>query len=340
MKALRVVILAAMLALTLFACGEDETKVEPPPNPLSPWARVFRIGDSSYGVVVSFSAPDDGWLCVYERVFHYDGIKWNVHTHLGKELNANAFIDICAPASNDVWIGTTGRPDHLVHYDGNKWEITDFGESEAARDVEYLEDLFFLSSNQGWASCRCYPSIGDGIVLSYDGAEWTALTYVYDYIFEEIHFVSATNGWAYGYDDNFDRHFFHYDGNDWTEVDLPGPPAEDYGVIKFCGPNDGWVLGRNGITPVLYHYDGVNWRQVPCPETMKYAYAGDFVSADCFWIGGWDSWFYDGERFTRYPWPYEGEFADLIYACGENDVWAVAEVGPNRMDILHFTGFK
>jgi hypothetical protein len=339
MKTLRVVILPAVLALTLFACGEDETKVEPPPNPLSPWARVFQIGDSDTEADVSFSAPDDGWLCMYERVFHYDGKKWSLHTHLGKELNANALIDICAPASNDVWVGTTGQPDHLLHYDGNKWEITDFGESEAAMDVEYLEDLFFLSPNRGWAACRADDYIGGGIVFRYDGTEWTCLSYV-DYVFEEIHFVSPNNGWAYGYDDNFKRHFFHYDGNDWEEVDLPGPAAEYYEVIKFCSPNDGWLLGRNDNGPVLYHYDGSNWTWVTCPENMKYLSKGDFVSADCFWIGGRGSWYYDGERFTPYPWPYEDEFAIKVYACSENDFWAVTDVKAKRMDILHFTGLK
>jgi hypothetical protein len=335
----RVLVLPAMLALTLFACGDDEEEVGPSPNPQSPWTRVLKIGDPSFEMGFSFSAPNDGWLCVYERVFHYDGHKWSLHTHLGKEMNANALIDICAPAPNDVWVGTNGDPDHMFHYDGSSWEITDFGESEAAYDVERLVDLFFLSSDQGWAACRAVDFIGGGIVFRYDGEEWAALAYV-DCVFEEIYFLSANDGWAYGFDDNYDRHFFHYDGNDWTEVDLPGPPAEYYEVIKFCGPNDGWLLGRNDITPVLYHYDGASWSGVACPENMKYAHEGDFLPGGRFWIGGQAGWYFDGERFKRYPWPYEEEFAIRIYACGENDVWAAADVVPNSLDILHFTGFK
>lgn len=340
MEALKVFRIPAILAVTFIACGDDETPSGPTPNAASPWKVVFSFDDPKGQWIEDlwFSAPNDGWACMYDKVLHYDGTRWQVLATCGKELPeyAAALTAISAAAPNDVWVGGNAcYPDLLYHYDGKGWKAF-----KVVERVYYVKDIFFLRPNQGWASFFSGSGLRPGTLFYYDGVEWT-YSCGGDIVYEELHFVSANNGWAYGYDDKtLKRHFFHYDRDWWEEVQLPGPAPEYYEAIKFSGPDDGWLLGRNGINPVLYHYDGAKWSVVECPLDAKYVYEADFASAKSGWLAAEKSWYYDGQNFTPYPWPYDNLSDFVLWACGENDVWAAAGGLDTPIYLLHFTGFK
>ena len=337
MKTLKVFRIPAILAVTFIACGDDEPE-GPTPGSQSPWKLVFTYNAAENDSIEDmwFSSANDGWACMYKRVFHYDGVKWRLFADLGQQLGATALTDISAAGPNDVWVG--GSPEagaHFYHYNGTKWDKID-----THFPIDYVNDIFFISPNQGWAAVAGERSPGNqGMVLFYDGQNWTC-QWNSETEMEELFFVNASNGWGYGFDRNYDRHLYHFDGEWWDEVQLPGPPAEYFEAIKFCGPQDGWLLARNGTNPKLYHYDGAAWTVVECPANAKYVYEADFASATDGWLAGGTSWHYDGQKFTAYPWPYEDQEANAIWVCGENDVWAATGGLGTPNYIYHFTGFN
>jgi len=345
MKALKVFRIPAILALTFIACGDDETPAGPTPNPASPWKVAFQFEASGWGGMgdMWFSGPNDGWACMGPWVFHYDGTKWCLFADLFKELDVSGVYSICAPAPNDVWVSVDLHSRGLIfaHYDGTVWKEVIPPEGGRANDI------FFISPTRGWAAVRTGDAGEEkGLVLYYDGRTWTK-QWEGDVVFKELYFLGVDNGWAYGFDYNArELGLFHFDGEDWEKVGLPGLKAKTYEAIKFNGPNDGWLLGKSEgnplLDPLLYHYDGATWTEVKCPPGAKLVNSADFVSATYGWLAGADkTWYYDGLKFTPYPWPYEYEeqFANIVWACGENDVWA-AVVSFDKNIIYHFTGFK
>lgn len=340
MKGLKVFSIPALLALTFIACGDDETPSGPTPNPQSPWKVAFQFEASGYGGIrdMWFSGPNDGWACYGPWVFHYDGNKWRLFENLSQRYNVFALESICAPAPDDVWVAgyLLGDGHVFYHYDGTAWKEVPIIYGDLPNDI------FFISPNRGWAAVLAGERGAEqGLLLYYDGLDWTQ-QWQGDFEFIELYFLDADNAWAYGVDHNADEWaLFHFDGKDWEKVILPGPKAKTYEAIKFNGPNDGWLVGRYEAEPQIYHYDGATWTEVKCPSEMKNIYGADFVSTTDGWLVGETSWYYDGQTFKSYPWPYNYEvpYATIVRSCAKNDVWATLSSFGKQI-ILHFTGFN
>ena len=75
---------------------------------------------------------------------------------------------------------------------------------------------------------------------------------------EGVHFTSATEGWAVGFDQtNQTGVLLHYSGGTWTSVTPPSvsPLWWLYGV-HFTSPKEGWAVGWDATNPigVMLHY--------------------------------------------------------------------------------------
>ncbi len=338
-KSARVVAFAGTCALTLAACG-DEGARPPKPNPNSPWRVAFVFDEPPTRPLkdVWFSARDDGWACAYRRVFHYNGERWWYFTDLEEEFPgvAGELSAISAPSSSEVWVGgqPTAKAD-FFHFDGNLWETVDTG-----YPLEYVQDIFFLTPELGWAAASgAEAPTNEGTLLRYGGRRWTR-EWEAAVVLEKLYFLAPDDGWAYGYDSASSRHVYRLQGRWWKEVEIPGARVEYYNALDFTGPADGWVLGRRGDRSALYHYDGAAWLELTSPATARALDDADFVSPVYGWLAGEESWFYDGESFTSYPWPYERYNPIIIRAVAEDDVWAATLSRDNVIYVYHFTGFK
>ena len=70
-----------------------------------------------------------------------------------------------------------------------------------------LQDVHFISSNEGWA-VGFDPPNGRGVLLHYLNGSWTSVTPPYissSWELWDVHFTSSNEGWAVGIDDTNKR---------------------------------------------------------------------------------------------------------------------------------------
>jgi hypothetical protein len=348
MKLLRPATVIAAIFVMVAACGEEEEgpPVRPPPNPQSPWklALDFYHGEpgatSGFGGL-EFTDAGTGWACAKDRVFRYDGRRWQLHTNLGEQFPSYnlSLFSLSASSPTDVWVGGEisgpGDPD-LFHYDGATWTPISTG----ANSIVYVSDAFFLAPDKGWVATSSYWQNPDnGLILFFDGKNWTRQLEGPD--IRDMDFLNENDGWACGSYEGVDR-LYRWDGSNWREANVPGAPVSEFHTLDFTGPNNGWLLGsRLGETSsgALFRYDGSTWKEVNCP--MRSGGDCGFVSPTYGWLADayGNSWLYEGGSFASYPWPWGNLGWIEICARGKDDVWAGTGGIEGHAYILHFAGF-
>ncbi len=110
------------------------------------------------------------------------------------------------------------------------------------------------------------PNTGGGTYPYYDmgaleyvdsGWDWVDPPSVsFNWYLYSVHFSSATEGWAVGFD-NFEGALFHYSGGTWTSV-TPPSVTSSWGLsgVHFTSAKDGWAVGWSNfyLKGALLHY--------------------------------------------------------------------------------------
>jgi hypothetical protein len=229
-------------------------------------------------------------------------MEWTIEnpTFFAKGLNA-----VWAASPSDVW--AAGENGELIHFDGSAWERV-----EGGMDGRF-HDLFGISA-------QCVFAVGERGAMAYDGSEWRSLefaggTYLVSVWAASENDVFALGGPLYG-----TSRLFRYNGSAWSEMDCPpdvylqdlwGSSAVDvYGVgshgsmIHYNGTewtrvdlpviaNDINFEGVFGSSTVdvyavgeglILHYDGSGWSAVeyPPPPGSQPSYTCAFLEV---WVG-------------------------------------------------------
>jgi hypothetical protein len=151
----------------------------------------------------------DVWATSYgQRIRHWDGTAWQVHT-LPTLDTRHGFLGIWGTGSDDVWAAGTAlnhlaRPDGttglLAHWDGATWSV----ETTAARVV----DVWGSAKDDYWA-------VGSsGTILHYDGASWMPVESGTTRDLRAVWGSAADDVWAVG---DFGT-IVHWDGATWSPV--------------------------------------------------------------------------------------------------------------------------
>jgi hypothetical protein len=197
-----------------------------------------------------------------------------------------------------------------------------------------------------------FPDIGgvDGHGSSSDNVWVTTLDRVYQWngsTWTEHNRVSLTALWVRASDDVWaaGSHVAHWNGTDWTTVDVGVDPASYHDILVF-GDNDIWLAGGESIGSgpgLLVHYDGSSWNRIDVAFADKPIPALWGTSSTDLWVlSGSGAHHFDGDTFTQFydyisgdtvPNPNLGGLA-AIAGRSQNDVWAVGEEGI----ILQFNG--
>jgi hypothetical protein len=100
---------------------------------------------------------------------------------------------------------------------------------------------------------------------------------------------------------------FHFDGTDWSEMQLPtGTPLLVW--VHGFGPDDVWVSGTRGT---VLHYDGDAWTALDSGTELDLWGVFGFAGDDLWFVGGDINagepvlLNYDGDAFTPYVLPSE-----------------------------------
>ncbi len=313
------------LSLILLTAADCDNPVDPdPPDPYDgPWEKV-TVPDDLGNKALDFLGPNDGWVCGYGNVGHWDGNSWSVVKRYGDSENKYFLSGIQAIAPNDIWFSGTiesGSPPYtytgvIIHYDGNNWN------EEQLAIITGVNSIHIFDDGTGW---------GGGVngVIYYDGSDWI-LKGTNDY--RHLFFLSKTDGWACGL-----SKIYHWDGTEWTEV------LADYDVwfedIYFTAPDDGWAVSSGSAYGAAghYHWDGTSWTEFDDDTIDQQGlWAVHFLRSDWGWAVRGSSYFFNGETWERIKMGNEmSTGGNDIYCLSENDVW-VAGTGPY---FYHFSGF-
>ncbi|MCP4230378.1 MAG: hypothetical protein GY771_09555, partial [bacterium] len=318
-------ILFALSLLTLSLCDCNG-----PTEPVydGPWEKVRVpgiIGD--YGI--DFVDSNNGWVCGFGNVGHWDGSKWAIVKTFSVDFTYPYYIfsEIDAVSENDVWVagtkhyGNNQQMGVFAHYDGNDWILEDMPDLMCALTV------WMFGDGTGWGG----GSYGE---YYHDGNEWTEID---DFSANTFFFNSKTDGWACGMSS-----IYHWDGTEWTfNFSDSSVWFQD---IYFNAPDDGWAVAHASFSGQAehFHYDGSGWTRITDPIIEHVPLdAVHFVDSDWGWfIGTGLTYFYDGNGWTEYETGllnnagYAQSLND-IYCVNKNDVWVCCD---GHEYFLHFTG--
>ena len=318
-------VLFALSLLFFTLCDCDNPVIDPPPDPPydGPWEKV-TVPDDLGNYALDFISPNDGWVCGYANIGHWNGNSWSVVKRYGDSENKYFLSGIQAKAPNDIWVSGTiesGSPPYtytgvIIHYNGNNWNEEQLSITDGVNSIHIFDD------GTGWGG-------GDGIIY-YDGSSWSEFDSFY---VNTVFFNSKTDGWACGL-----SKIYRWDGTDWTES------LVDYDVwfqdIDFASPDDGWAVSTESAYGAAghYHWDGTDWAEFD-DDTIdeRSLRAVHFLRPDWGWAVFGYSYFFDGEKWERIPLgnSYNNGGYD-IYCLSENDVW----VSWSKGYFYHFTGFN
>jgi hypothetical protein len=196
-----------------------------------------------------------------EVILHWDGMSWTTvsPTPATEQLDA-----IWGSAADDVWaVGFGGR---AVHWDGMNWTSFSAGNQR-------LTSIFGFSATDIWA-------VGNSGTIEHFNGAWSAVTSPSPNWVDILSIWGAvpTDIWAVGIsNNNKPSNRLHWDGMNWTSVDVPDPLSTVAGLSR----TDVWAFGYSGIRE---HWDGMTWTS-STPTMDPYTDITLFSSSDRWAIG-------------------------------------------------------
>jgi hypothetical protein len=277
---------------------------------------------------IFFVSPNNGWAVAYNQIWHYDGRAWTLRKKFLHE-NPNYEYGVHSlwfNGADDGWVsgaeikGPYEFVTKMWHYNGTYFEEV------PVPNVGSAVELFFIASDDAWG-------IGGDKALRYDGKKWYQSEFN-TWGWTDSFFFDSSDGWAVSL-----HSIFKWDGKAWNRVKTVDNWFE---CIGFAGPENGWAMGwreEYSGEPPVYRYDGSTWANHGGFNAAVFFNDVEFLGADYGWAIGYHTFFWDGEKWTRYDIPRtEGSGYDYplsIECVSEAEVW----VGTNDGRILRFRGF-
>ncbi|MBN2560091.1 MAG: hypothetical protein JXQ75_04100 [Phycisphaerae bacterium] len=260
------------------------------------------------------SGPNDAFAVgLNGTIVHYDGITWSEMSHGVQE----DLVSVWGCGATDVyavtaWNSSSPGPGAILHYDGKVWSELDIHADINVKAIwgNAWNDVFAVGNHSkilrydgsDWRlMAHALPSSGSlvgvwgsgpgdvfavdfyGRIVHYDGATWSVVLDGIKWSFSGI--------WGTGPDDVFacggelhkhTPHILHYDGVDWTEMDIGITFGEISGVWG-TGPCDVFAVGTCGL---ILHYDGASWASMDSGTTEKLLGVCGSGPNEVFAVGG------------------------------------------------------
>lgn len=302
------------------------------------------------------SSPHDIWAVGRKNgtLLHYDGRAWTQATGSFKKAGLSLYA-IWGSGPQDVWaVGSKGV---ILHYNG-QWEI-----APSVTDAELL-----AVSGSGAGDIL---AAGRGVIVHYDGREWTPLDVPARYDYHGIWFAAPGDAWIVGYQDINSGITLRYAApkrlqvvskNELRMRDVWGDKAGAVWAVATkapslghilrwadndwtgtfltpgwlttiwgTGPSDVWATGEGGL---MVHYDGHGWQAVLTGRNGG-MFRGLFGKRDDLWAVGESMTIlrFREWEYARVPTPISDNLND-VWGQSERYAWAVG----SRGQILHYDG--
>ena len=113
--------------------------------------------------------------------------------------------------------------------------------------------------------------------------------------------TDENNVWAVGHSNRRKYQIWHWDGQDWSNVEpnISGDRPSYYEIFGFT-ELDFWIVGSSGYQGYILHYNG-SWERVDNND-LEHCYSVWGTSSQNLFIGSRHGliYRYDGEKFTKY----------------------------------------
>lgn len=237
------------------------------------------------------TSPHDVFACGYNIVLHYDGIGWTKMEGIGFGF----FTSIWAHEPDDVFMV---GDDNIYHYNGEHWA------NVTSDSYPMLRGVF------GFTSDNVYVVGDGGIILHYDGNNWTHMEFTLN---REEDYVRRNNlfcVWGSSPDQIIaggEVQLF-FNGTTWREMD----GTNNFGLQGIWGTSINNVYAA-GSTYIM-HYNGISWRGRDYLDTTDIF---GFSTNDVFAVGN------NGLilHYNGYSWsPMTGVVTNTV-----SDIWGSAQ---------------
>ena len=216
--------------------------------------------------------------------------------------------------------------------------------------IDYSDTVQFnnVTNTQGNTSRAVDAIVIDG----WDSISPPSITSDWEVV--RVHFTSATEGWAAGFDEmNFRGVLLHYSGGTWTSLTPPSvSPYWELLGLHFTSSKDGWAVGQDytNARGVLLHYSKSTWTSMTPPSVSSNwnLWGVHFTSSKEGWAVGYDFTNHRGVLLhcSKKTWasvtpPYVSSTWSLnaVHFTSATEGWAVGYDTDNQRGVLlHYSG--
>jgi len=222
-----------------------------------------------------------------------------------------ALLAVWADTTKDAWaVGDGGT---IVHFDGQKWALSESGTDEQ------------LSAVHGSAPDNVWAVGDNGTTLHYDGKAWSTSSTEAGSSLLGVWTSGPDDVWAAGIY-TFDNigYLRHWDGTAWEGLEIPG--SSSLWEVWGSDPTDIWMVGTtiSGAGLVL-HGDGRHFEALTYSGTPLRSIWG--TDAAQVWVAQYDGSIqrWDGSAWQSDVSPATGLLG--LWGTDSNNLWAVGLSG-------------
>jgi len=210
------------------------------------------------------------------QILGWDGLRWKPvpTTPVGDHSELDG---VDAVGSDEAWAvgwSTSGNNTTplIEHWNGAGWKVV----PNPTIVGRYLRAVSIQAGGDVWAVGFKYTNNyanTETLVEHWDGTAWAVVASPNpgrnNNSFSGVEAVAADDVWAVGYD--FDPSTYivamaqHWDGTEWSVVDLPTLVAQGLNDVAAVTADDVWAVGGYPGNVVI-HWDGSSWKQITAPS--------------------------------------------------------------------------
>ncbi len=185
----------------------------------------------------------------------------------------------------------TGAPSDLTIAPGTESELLDVAMVSATEGwaVGYSATLAEVHQSNGTSTTFTVSSQETALMMHYLHGKWSSvhLSISGSSRLTSISMLSATDGWAIGYQDVGSQSLLlHYDGHSWKQVlDTNAPGVYGPHRLYMLSDTDGWAISYSA-----WHYDGHSWTAQPIPASLENGTHNTVVIQDISMTSSTDGW--------------------------------------------------
>ncbi len=184
-------------------------------------------------------------------ILNYDGYTWQEVTSIASDVSA--LYGIWGTSSTNIYATGQGV---ILKYSGRSWEAVTFSNPSLA-SLGSGEPINIYSI-WGTSPTNIYAVGDSGLILHYNGVEWSRTSVGLNVSLHSVWGTSETNIFAVG----SNGLIFRYNGRNWQKMD--SITAEDLHAVWGNSEDDIFTVGSNGT---ILQYDGSDWTKMSSGTT-------------------------------------------------------------------------